>query len=34
MYPDAAIAIAEGRFADPIHHYLAVGRAMGYQPHA
>jgi hypothetical protein len=31
FYPDAAMAIAEGRYADPIHHYLTVGRSQGYR---
>jgi hypothetical protein len=31
-YPDAALAIAEGHFADSLHHYQAVGYGRGYQP--
>ena len=31
-YPDAALAIAEGHYADPLHHYQAVGFAKGYRP--
>jgi hypothetical protein len=32
MYPDAAMAIAEGRFSGVMHHFQAVGRAKGYHP--
>ena len=32
MYPDAAMAISEGHYASPLHHYQAVGRALGYCP--
>lgn len=32
MYPDAAMEIAEGRYANPLHHYQAMGRAKGYLP--
>jgi hypothetical protein len=32
FYPDAAMAIAEGSYANPIHHYLAAGRTLGYRP--
>jgi len=32
FYPDAAMAIAEGHYANPIHHYLAIGRSLGYRP--
>jgi hypothetical protein len=31
-YPDAAMAIAQGAYASPLHHYQAVGRAKGYDP--
>lgn len=31
-YPDAAMAIAEGHYASPLHHYQAVGRGLGYSP--
>jgi hypothetical protein len=31
-YPDAAMAIAEGHFLNPLHHYQAVGYAKGYRP--
>jgi hypothetical protein len=31
-YPDAAMAIAEGRYASPTHHYQAVGVHLGYRP--
>ncbi len=32
MYPDAAMAVAEGHYRDPMHHYQAVGHAKGYRP--
>lgn len=31
-YPDAAMAIAEGHFADPLHHYTEIGWQLGYRP--
>ena len=31
-YPDAAWSIATGEYANPIHHYQAVGRAKSYRP--
>lgn len=33
-YPDAAAAVSSGEFADGLEHYLAVGKAKGYLPHA
>ncbi len=32
MYPEAAMALAEGRFAGPLQHYQTVGHARGYRP--
>jgi hypothetical protein len=29
-YPDAAMAVAEGRFATPLEHFLKLGYALGY----
>jgi hypothetical protein len=33
-YPDAAMAVAEGHFATPLEHFLAVGYGLGYKPKA
>jgi len=33
-YPDAAAAVQAGQYPTGLAHYLAVGKAKGYQPHA
>jgi hypothetical protein len=33
-YPDAAAAVESGQYPDGLAHYLAVGRARDYSPHA
>jgi hypothetical protein len=31
-YPQAAMAVAEGHFTDPLEHYMALGAPNGYSP--
>src|SRR5262249_56656113 len=33
-YPDAAAAVQAGQYPTGLAHYLAVGKAKGYPPHA